>query len=110
MLTSAGLKKVFWAVAVSTATYLINRCPSTVLDMKTPEEVWSGHPPNLDKLGAFGSVAYAHIRKDKVEPRALKCMCMRFPEGVKTYRLWCLEPGHQKSIIGRYVVINEAKM
>src|SRR3954465_3159116 len=110
MLTSAGLTKVFWVEAVSTATYLINRCPSTALDMKTPEEVWSGHPPDLDKLRVFGCVAYAHIRQDKVEPRALKCMFMGYPEGVKAYMLWCLEPGHRRCITSRDVVFNEAKM
>src|ERR1051325_7757471 len=110
MLTSAGLKKVFWAEAVSTATYLINRCPSTALDMKTPKEVWLGQPPNLDKLRVFGCVAYAHIRQDKVEPRALKCMFLGYPEGVTAYRLWCLESGHRRIITSRDVVFNEAEM
>lgn len=39
MLVSARLKKVFPAEAIVIATYLINRCPSTTLGMKTPEEV-----------------------------------------------------------------------
>src|SRR4051812_11190612 len=78
--------------------------------MKTPEEVWSGHPPDLDKLRVFGCVAYAHIRRDKVEPRALKCMFMGYPEGVKAYRLWCLEPGHRRCITSRDVVFNEGEM
>lgn len=87
MLTSDGLKKVFWAEVIWTTTYLINRCPSTVLDMKTLEEIWLGHPPDLEKLRVFGCIAYAHIRQDKVEPRTQRCMFMRYPEGVKAYRL-----------------------
>lgn len=71
MLVSAGLKNVVLTEVVSTTTYLINICPSTALKMKTPEEVWSGHPLDLDKLRVFRCLAYAHIRKDKVEPRAL---------------------------------------
>ena len=90
MLTSVGLKKVFWVGFVSTTTYLINIFPSITLDMKTPEEVWSGHPPDLDKLGVFPPVTYAHIRLDKVEPKALRCMFMGYPEGFKAYRPWCL--------------------
>lgn len=69
MLTSVGLKKVFWAEAVSTIRYLTNKCPSTALEMKTPEEFWLGYPPDLDKLSVFSCIAYAHIRQDKVEHR-----------------------------------------
>ena len=68
------IEEGFWAEVVVTAVYLINRCPSTALGMKTPEKVWSGHPPSLDRLRVFDCLAYAHIRQDKVEPRDLKCM------------------------------------
>ena len=92
MLVSVGLKKVFWAVDVVTATYLINRCPSISLGMKTPKEVWSGNPSNLDILRVFGCLTYTHIRQDKIGPRALRCMFLGYYEGVKDYRLKCLEP------------------
>ena len=62
MLLRAYLPKTFWAETVATATYLTNRCLSTTLDMETPEEIWSNHPPKLDQLKVFGCVAYAHIR------------------------------------------------
>ena len=35
----AGLPKTFWADAVSTAAYLINRGPSVPMEFKLPEEV-----------------------------------------------------------------------
>ncbi|RVW87666.1 Retrovirus-related Pol polyprotein from transposon TNT 1-94 [Vitis vinifera] len=38
----AGLPKTFWADAVSTATYLINRGPSVPMEFRLPEEVWNG--------------------------------------------------------------------
>lgn len=110
MLVSAGLPKVFWAEAVTTAAYLINRCPSTALNFKTPEEVWSGHPPDYSRLRVFGCSAYAHVRKDKLEPRALKCIFLGYPEGVKAYKLWCLEPGMRKCIVSRDVTFNEDVM
>lgn len=53
MLVSTRLKKVFWVEVVVSVKYLINRCSSTALGMKTPEEVWSKHPPNLDRLGVI---------------------------------------------------------
>lgn len=80
MLVSARLKKVFLAEDVMTTSYLINRCPSTTLGMKTTEKVWSGHPPNLDRLRVFGCVAYAHIRQDKVKLGALRCIFLGYLE------------------------------
>ena len=41
MLSFSGLPKTFWAEAVMTASYLINRCPSTAIDFETPMEQWT---------------------------------------------------------------------
>ena len=62
MLLSSNLSKHFWAAVVVTAAYLINRSPSSALEFKTPQEVWSGKPPDLSNLKVFGCPAYAHIR------------------------------------------------
>lgn len=72
-MVGAGLKKVFWVEVGVPAAYMINRYPS----IKTPEELWSKHPPSLDRLRVISCLAYAHIRQDKVEPRALRCMFLR---------------------------------
>ena len=37
-----GLPKAFWADAMSTTAYLINRGPSVPLRFKIPEKVWTG--------------------------------------------------------------------
>ena len=57
----AGLPKMFWADAVNTAAYSINRCPSVPLDGELPEEAWSGKEVNLSFLKVFGCVSYVHI-------------------------------------------------
>lgn len=110
MLVSVGLKKVFWTEVVVSASYLINRCPSIALRMNKPEEVWLGHPLNLDRLRVFGCVVYDHIRQDKFEPSNMRCMFLGYPDRVKAYRLWCLEPSYKRFIISCYVVFNEAYM
>ena len=62
MLLGAGLSKSFWGEAVSTTTYLINRCPSTWIDLKTHMEVWSGRPIDYSNLKVFRALAFAHVK------------------------------------------------
>jgi len=40
MLKIAGMAKSFWEEAVKTACYVINRSPSTTIDLKTLMEMW----------------------------------------------------------------------
>ncbi|XP_058784891.1 uncharacterized protein LOC131659762 [Vicia villosa] len=61
MLSGKGLPKELWGEAVSTATYLLNRCPTKKLEKLTPEEAWCEFKPNLSHLHVFGSVAYKHV-------------------------------------------------
>ena len=88
MLSNSGLPKDFWAEAVSTACYLVNRSPHTSLEFKTPEEVWSGNTTDYSNLKVFGCPAYAHINQGKLEPRARKCIFLGYASGVKGYYLW----------------------
>jgi hypothetical protein len=61
MLNSKNLPKELWGEEVSTATYVLNRCPTKMLDGITPEECWSGNKPNVSHLRVFGSIAYRHV-------------------------------------------------
>ncbi|KAH9654968.1 hypothetical protein KPL70_022170 [Citrus sinensis] len=110
MLFSANLSKHFWAEAVTTAAYLINRSPSSALNFRTPQEVWSGKPPDLSNLRIFGSPAYAHINQGKLEPRAIKGIFIGYPEGVKGYRIWCIDGKPSRIIVSRDVVFDEGSM
>jgi hypothetical protein len=51
--------------AASTAVYIQNRCPHKSLEVKTPEEVFTGCNPSVDHLRIFGSPVYIHIPKEK---------------------------------------------
>ncbi|KAH9649072.1 hypothetical protein KPL70_025842 [Citrus sinensis] len=59
------------------------RSPSTAIDCKTPMELWSGRMADYAKLRIFYCTAYAHVKQGKLEPRALKCRFLGYPEGVK---------------------------
>lgn len=111
LLSQSGMPKKFWGEAVSTAAYVINKCPSFAVEsLKCPDELWYGKPGNYTHLRVFGCRAFAHIRKDKLEPRAIKCVMLGYPSGTKGYRLWVCEPGQNKVIISRDVVFVESKL
>ena len=110
MLSNAGMEKDFWAEAVNTSCYLVNRSPSTAIECKTPFEMWSGKPCDYSNLKVFGCPAYYHVKDGKLEPRAKKCIFVGYADGVKGYRLWCMEPNSPKFIISRDVTFNERFM
>ena len=62
MLFHSKLPKTLWVEALSTTCYLINRCPSSAIELKTPYEVWLGKLANYTKLRIFGCTVYAHIK------------------------------------------------
>jgi hypothetical protein len=64
MLSGAELGQELWAETVGTTCYLVNQSPSSVLDDKTPHEVWSGNKPSLQCLIVFGCDAYVHVPKE----------------------------------------------
>ena len=65
MLSGVGLGQEFCAEAVDTACYLVNWSPSSALDDKTPQEVWTRKKPSLSHLRVFGCDAYVHVPKEK---------------------------------------------
>jgi hypothetical protein len=73
-------------------------------------EMWSGHPSDYGMLRIFGCVAYSHVKQGKLEPRAVKCVLLGYPEGVKGYRLYRLDDESPKIVTSRNVVFNENVM
>ncbi|XP_070047316.1 uncharacterized mitochondrial protein AtMg00710-like [Nicotiana tomentosiformis] len=108
MLSHSCVSKDFWAEAINTTYYLVNRYPSTSIEFKTPFEVWPGSPVDYSNLRIFGCPAYAHMRDGKLEPRAKKCIFLGYATGVKGYRLWCTDKKTSGLIISRDVTFNES--
>lgn len=110
MLATSGMDKRFWGEAAATAVKLMNKCPASSLNGDTPDFKWYGGHGDYSKLKVFGCKAYAHLRQSKLDARALKCVFLGYQDGVKGYRLWCIEPGNAKIIISRDVVFLESDM
>lgn len=61
MMTEKGLPKSFWAEAVLTAIYNLNRSLMKAVLDRTPYEAWFQKKPQVQHLKVFGSIAYSHI-------------------------------------------------
>ena len=91
MLSGVGLGQEFWAEAVDNACYLVNRSPSSMLEDKTPHEIWTGKKPSLSHLRVFGCDAYVHDPKEKrtkLDSKYEKCIFIGHKDGLKGYKLW----------------------
>ena len=99
-----------WAEAVETACYLVNRSPSSLLEDKTPHEVWTGKKCSLSHLRVFGCDAYIHVPKEKrtkLDNKSKRCIFIGYKDGLKGYKIWNLET--RKVVYSQDVVFREVK-
>jgi transposase InsO family protein len=99
MLRMAKLPKSFWAEAVQTACYLINRSPSVPLDFDIPERVWTGKDASYAHLKVFGCKTFAHVPKEqrlKLDDKATPCIFVGYEDAEFGYKLW--DPKKKKMI------------
>ncbi|CAH9074788.1 unnamed protein product [Cuscuta europaea] len=80
-----------------------------MVNFKTSQKMWSEIKPNITHLRPFGCTAYAHVSQGNLEPRAIKCVMIGYPEGVKGYKLLVIQPGAYKCFVSRDVVFNEVE-
>lgn len=108
LLYQAHLPRRFWLEAFSTAVYLINWLPTSVLSHCSPHEILFGSRPDYSHLKVFGCTCYPFLglyRKDKLEPKSKKCTFLGYSNVQKGYK--CLEPHTNRLYISRHVVFDE---
>ncbi|PWA62550.1 ribonuclease H-like domain-containing protein [Artemisia annua] len=83
----------FWTECILTATFLINRLPSSVLNGKSPFEMIYNKKLALSNLRMFGCLCFATIvnNNDKLSSRSEKCVMMGYSNSKKGYRLYSLD-------------------
>jgi hypothetical protein len=88
---SMNVPKYLWGQAVLTATYLINRMPSRVLDWKSPIEMLKGENGDVLPLKTFGCVCFVQDNRPnvgKMDPKAVKCVFVGYSATQKGYVCW----------------------
>ncbi|KAM2468901.1 hypothetical protein PS1_010539 [Malus domestica] len=103
-----NVPKKFWSQGVLTAAYLINRLPSKVLNFKSPYEVLKNRKINFSHLRVFGCTCFVHIQtqnRDKLDPRAAKCVFLGYSSTQKGYK--CYNSTTRKMVVSRDVKFEE---
>ena len=92
MLVHANLPLTFWGKAVLARTYIHNRLPSRILPKDTTAyKLFRHRKPDVSHLRVWGSQCWAGVPtelRSKGGPKAIECLFMGYPAGVKGYCLW----------------------
>ena len=85
MMSQATLPISFWGYALETATFLLNRTPTKVVE-KTPHGIWNGHKPNMSFLRIWG--CKSHVKKltmDMLESKSTVWLFVGYPKETTRY-------------------------
>ncbi|KAM7528232.1 hypothetical protein LguiB_031642 [Lonicera macranthoides] len=104
-----NVPKPFWADAFSTACFLINRMPSSILRDKTPYSVLfptkSLFPIEPRIFGSTCFVRDVRPQVTKLDPKCLKCVFLGYSRIQKGYRCYC--PSLNKYLVSADVTFME---
>ncbi|KAG2699759.1 hypothetical protein I3760_07G204900 [Carya illinoinensis] len=96
------------ALKFQSATYLINRTPTPILNYRSPFEDLYNKKTSYFHLRVFGSLCFASTlsqTRSKFDPCARRCLFLGYPHGIKGYKL--LDLNTHQIFISRDVVFHE---
>ncbi|KAH9716551.1 hypothetical protein KPL71_021497 [Citrus sinensis] len=91
MLNENSLPKYFWAEAVNTACYVLNRVLIRPNLNKTPYELWKDRKPNIGYFKVFGCKCFVLNTKDnlgKFDPKSDVGIFLGYSNSNKAYRVY----------------------
>ncbi|WVZ53305.1 hypothetical protein U9M48_004270 [Paspalum notatum var. saurae] len=108
LLLQASMPAPYWAKALTTSTYLLNRRPSSAIHGLIPTA--SSMAPTLLYATFVSSVAFAipicPLAPHKLAPRSAACVFLGYPSAHKGYR--CLDLTTRLVLISRHVMFDES--
>ncbi|KAH9805863.1 retrovirus-related pol polyprotein from transposon RE1 [Citrus sinensis] len=108
LLAQAKMHISFWWEAFHTASYLINRMPTTTLNNLSPYQKLHNQPPNYQLLRVFGCACYPFLRPyndHKLDFHSQKCLFLGYSPLHKGYR--CLTKSGKVYVVA-HIVFNES--
>ncbi|KAJ0474222.1 putative RNA-directed DNA polymerase [Helianthus annuus] len=109
MLFNAHVPASFWVDAFTSATYVINRVPTPLLENKSPFQILFDQVPNYSNFRVYGCRVFPYLRdyaKHKLEPRSLPCIFLGYSTSYKGFR--CLDPSTNRVFISRLARFNKS--
>jgi hypothetical protein len=110
LLFEKDLPKKFWAEAVNTVVFLLNRLPTRALQNKTLYEAWHGYKPSLQNLKIFGCLCFNYVpqvKRDKLDKKAEAGIFVGYINVTKGYRVF--QPQTEKVIVSRDIKFIETE-
>ena len=105
-----------WGFSVMTVVHLINRLPSTTLNLQSPINILEGLYPTVRlktdlPIKIFGCVVYVHnptYKKNKWSHKALKCVFLGYSTTQKGYKVY--HPITRKYIVSKDMFFDEKQL
>jgi histone deacetylase 1/2 len=104
LLFHASMPAKFWAEALSTSTFLLNRRPCRSTAPHTPHELLLGVAPDYNMLRVFGCLSYPNTEatsRHKLDRRSVACVFFGYSPDHRGYR--CYDPVSRRVLTSRHV-------
>jgi len=108
MINESNVEKYFWAEAINTSCYILNRVSIRKILNKTPYELWKNRKPDISYFHIFGCFCYILNDKEnlgKFDSKSDKGIFLGYATNSKGYRIYNLKI--QTMEISMHVVFDE---
>jgi hypothetical protein len=108
MLHHRNIPLYLWGEAIQIAAYILNHTYTCLRPDSTPYEAWFGIKPSLAHTQIFGSDAFIHVPKEKInkfDSKSHPCIFLGYSDESKMYRVW--NKVTKRVSITRYILFHE---